>query len=83
MRSKAVTESVARQDIKELISKNWALLNGEFIGNSAFEKYLKGVALNIPRMSQCIYHHEDGYANPEKDTKDQVKSLLLDPIMLT
>jgi hypothetical protein len=82
MRSKTVTESVARQEIKEQIWKHWASLNGEVIDNSSFQKHFKNVALNISRMSQCIYHRGDGYGNPDKDTKDQVKSLLFDPIIL-
>lgn len=80
MRDKGATESVAQQEIKELIWKYWKSLNGEVINNSAFEKYFRTVAFNIPRMAQYIYRHGDGYGKPDTDTKDLVTSLLFTPI---
>ncbi|KAJ4791141.1 Terpene synthase [Rhynchospora pubera] len=84
MNDKGVTEFIARKDIKEMIWKYWTLINvqGEIIGNSDFEKYFKKVAFNVPRMAQCIYQHGDGYGNPDCETKDQINSLLFDPINL-
>ncbi|KAJ3697490.1 hypothetical protein LUZ61_001195 [Rhynchospora tenuis] len=84
MNDKGVTEFVARKEIKEMISKYWTSINvqGEIIGNSDFEKYFKKVAFNVPRMAQCIYQHGDGYAKPDRETKDQITSLLYEPIKL-
>ncbi|XP_078166179.1 monoterpene synthase 7, chloroplastic-like [Carex rostrata] len=80
MHDKRVTESVARQEIKELILKNWTLLNGELVNNYALERYFKNVALNIPRMAQRVYQYGDGYGMPGSDTKNLVTSILLQPI---
>ncbi|XP_078161726.1 monoterpene synthase 8, chloroplastic-like [Carex rostrata] len=80
MRDKGVSESVARQEIMEMILKYWTSLNSEVCGNSAFEKYLKNVALNIPRMAQRIYQYGDGYGKPGSDTKNLVTSILLESI---
>lgn len=80
MREKRVTESVARQKIKELIWKYWKSLNGEVVGNSTFEKFITNVACNISRMSQRIYQHGDGYGKPNSDTKDLVTLILLEPV---
>jgi hypothetical protein len=80
MRDKSVTESVARQEIKELILKYWTMLNGEVVGHSAFEKYINNVALNVSRMAQRIFQLGDGYGKPDSDTKDLVTSILLEPI---
>ncbi|XP_078160847.1 monoterpene synthase 8, chloroplastic-like [Carex rostrata] len=80
MRDKSVTESVARQEIMEMILKYWTSLNGEVYGNSAFEKYFKNVALNIPRMAQRVYQYGDGYGKPCTDMKNLVISILFEPI---
>ncbi|KAJ4755864.1 Terpene synthase [Rhynchospora pubera] len=83
MHHNGVTESVARKEIKEMIRKYWTLINGETLGNyCAFEKYLKNVACNMTRMAQCNYQHGDGYGKPDRETKDQITSLLFDPIKL-
>lgn len=80
MRDKNVTESVARQGIKELIWKYWRALNGEVTGNSDFEKYFRTVAFNLSRTSHLIYGHDDGYGKPDGDTKDVITSLFFTPI---
>ncbi|XP_078160848.1 monoterpene synthase 7, chloroplastic-like [Carex rostrata] len=80
MRDKSVTESVARQEITEMILKNWTSLNGKVYGNSTFEKYFKNVALNIPRMAQRFYRYGDGYGKPCSDIKNLVTSILFEPI---
>jgi (-)-alpha-terpineol synthase len=80
MRDKQVTEYVARKEIRDMILKYWKLMNSENVGNSAFQEYFRSVALNLSRMAQCIYQHGDGYAEPGKETKDRVISVLLDPI---
>lgn len=80
MRDKSATEYIARQEIKKLIRKYWTSLNGEIINNSAFGKYLRTVALNIPRMALCFYQHGDGYGKPGRDIKDLVTSLLFTPV---
>ncbi|KAJ4755862.1 Terpene synthase [Rhynchospora pubera] len=80
IREKKVTESVARQDIRDMILKYWKLMNSQNVGNSVFQEYFRNVALNISRMAQCIYLHGDGYAEPGQETKDRVMSVLLEPI---
>ncbi|XP_078159205.1 monoterpene synthase 8, chloroplastic-like isoform X1 [Carex rostrata] len=80
MRDKGVTESVARQEIKELILKYWTMLNGEVVGHSAFEKYINNVALNVSRMAHRIFQLGDGYGKPDSDTKDLITSILLEPV---
>ncbi|KAJ3697484.1 hypothetical protein LUZ61_001189 [Rhynchospora tenuis] len=80
MHHEKVSESVARQKIKDLIWKYWKLLNGEVVGNSAFHKYFRDAALDVPRMAQFLYQHGDGFANPDGETKDQVTLLFLEPV---
>ncbi|XP_078167663.1 monoterpene synthase 7, chloroplastic-like [Carex rostrata] len=80
MRDKSVTESVARQGIKELIWKNWKSLNGEVVSNSAFEKSINDVAFNIPCTAQGFYQVGDGFGKPGSHTKELVTKILLEPV---
>ncbi|KAJ4791132.1 Terpene synthase [Rhynchospora pubera] len=79
MHHKKVTESVARQKIKDLILKYWKLLNGENVGDSAFDKYFRDAVLDVPRMCQFLYQDNDRYGSPD-DTKELITLLLLKPI---
>ncbi|KAJ3697486.1 hypothetical protein LUZ61_001191 [Rhynchospora tenuis] len=80
MQQKKVTELVARQEIKNMIWKYWTKLNGEVFGCSDFHKFFRDVALDVPRISQFLYQHDDGYGKPDHETKDKVTLLLLEPI---
>ncbi|KAL0921621.1 hypothetical protein M5K25_008711 [Dendrobium thyrsiflorum] len=76
------SESVARDHIRHLIKKYWKLLNAEYISNFNLEDSFKRYALNLPRMSQCMYQHGDGYGKPICETRDRIISLLIKPIPL-
>lgn len=80
MKEKNVSESVARDHIKDLIKKYWKLLNQEIASNSNNLEPFKRVLISIPRMAQCIYQHGDGQGVPNLNTRDRVISLLIDPI---
>ena len=82
MHESGVTEAIAREHISEMVTSTWKKLNGDRIANSSFVESFKNVALNIPRMSQCIYLNGDGYGEPGEETKDQIISLLIDPVPL-
>ncbi|KAK8969356.1 hypothetical protein KSP40_PGU008473 [Platanthera guangdongensis] len=80
MKEKNVSESIARDYIKCLIKKYWTLLNHELAINSMNLDPFKRVAINIPRMAQCMYQHGDGHGVSNLRTRDIVISLLIDPI---
>ncbi|KAJ3670709.1 hypothetical protein LUZ60_008135 [Juncus effusus] len=80
MHEKGVTEFMAREKIKEMIWQYWKLVNSQVIWNSHLEEYFINVALNIPRMAQCVYQHGDGYGAPNEVTKNRVVSVLFEPI---
>ena len=82
MHENGVTEAIACEQISEMVTSTWKKLNGDRIANSSFVKSFKKVALNIPRMSQCIYQNGDGYGEPGGKTKDQIFFLLIDSIPL-
>nr|WKC16863.1 terpene synthase 2 [Freesia hybrid cultivar] len=82
MKQNRVSEEVAREKIKEMIVSTWEKLNGDLIATSSVVESFQSVALNFPRMAQCIYQYGDGYGDPTQKTKDQIVSLLIQPVSL-
>nr|WHU05662.1 terpene synthase TPS15 [Freesia refracta] len=82
MKQNGVSEEVARENIREMIVSTWKKLNGDLIATSSAVESFQSVALNLPRMAQCIYQYGDGYGEPRHKTKDQIISLLIEPFFL-
>lgn len=76
----AVSEDVARRQMKELIKANWRCVNGDRGAMSSFEEYMKRMAINMIRTFQFFYQDEDRYGKADGETKNQVMSLLINPI---
>ncbi|KAH7666194.1 Terpenoid cyclases/protein prenyltransferase alpha-alpha toroid protein [Dioscorea alata] len=83
MYEKGVSETIAREYVKDLIRETWKELNTNFYTmSSPFDVSFKNLAMDIARMTQCIYEYGDGYGLPENETKDRALSLLIKPISL-
>ena len=80
MHESGASEEEARQHIKFLIGETWKQMNQDRITNSSFCKAFIEIATNMGRMSQCMYQHGDGHGVPDRETKDRVLSLLINPI---
>ncbi|CAL9151099.1 monoterpene synthase 8, chloroplastic-like [Musa acuminata AAA Group] len=80
MLESGVPETAARKKIRELIKANWRGINGD--RSSSYGEIFKTVAVGLPRMSQFIYQHGDGYSAPDGETKKQIVSLLFEPLQL-
>ncbi|CAD5189752.1 unnamed protein product [Musa acuminata subsp. malaccensis] len=81
MLESGVPETAARKKIRELIKANWRGINGD--RSSSYGEIFKTVAVGLPRMSQFIYQHGDGYSAPDGETKKQIMSLLFEPLQLS
>uniref|UniRef100_A0A6I9QJY5 Terpene synthase 10 n=1 Tax=Elaeis guineensis var. tenera TaxID=51953 RepID=A0A6I9QJY5_ELAGV len=82
MHDEGVSESVAREHIRDMIDAFWKELNGARFDNSPFEESFIVTAMNVARMVECMYQYGDGHTMPGHETKDRVKLLLIDPIQL-
>ncbi|CAD5173339.1 unnamed protein product [Musa acuminata subsp. malaccensis] len=82
MHETGVSEDAARGHIRGLIKGNWRTINGDRSFTSPFEENLKMMAINIPRMAQCIYQYGDGYGKPDGVIEDRIRSLLIEPILM-
>ncbi|KAM0944079.1 putative (-)-alpha-terpineol synthase [Dioscorea sansibarensis] len=83
MHEKGVSETIAREYIKDLIRETWKELNTNiFTMSSPLDVCFSNLAMDIARTAHCIYEHGDGYGVPKNETKDRVMKLLIKPISL-
>ncbi|CAH8357507.1 unnamed protein product [Eruca vesicaria subsp. sativa] len=79
------SEEKARMHVRQMINNIWDELNYEKIENrqSLISQDFVESAMNLARMSQCMYQHGDGHGSPEKSKiVDHIMSLLFNPIPL-
>nr|AIS39008.1 terpene synthase 7 [Salvia miltiorrhiza] len=72
------SEEDARKHIKHLIETALKRMNKEIL----MEKPLKNfghIAMNLGRISLCMYQHGDGFGLPHSETKRNLVSLLVQP----
>ncbi|KAE9448209.1 hypothetical protein C3L33_19901, partial [Rhododendron williamsianum] len=80
MHETGASEEDAQEHIKYLIRETWKKMNEDRFEDSAFSQTLVEIAMNLARMSQCMYQYGDGHAAQGWDTKDRVLSLLVNSI---
>ncbi|CAH8368853.1 unnamed protein product [Eruca vesicaria subsp. sativa] len=84
MHETGASEEEARAHVQQMISETWNEMNYETKTakhSSSFSRAFVNAALNLARMSQCMYQHGDGHGFPDKaKTVDRVMSLLVNPI---
>ncbi|XP_031472856.2 (-)-alpha-terpineol synthase [Nymphaea colorata] len=86
MNEARVAEEQARQHIRNLLRDAWRRLNRELLSaqqqqqQTAFSRSFMNVALNIARVSQCMYDYEDGVGVLEHESMDRIYSLIAEPI---
>ncbi|XP_010502465.1 PREDICTED: 1,8-cineole synthase 1, chloroplastic isoform X2 [Camelina sativa] len=84
MHETGASEEEAREHVQQMISDTWDDMNNETKpARSSFSRGFVEAAMNLARMSQCMYQYGDGHGCPNKaKTVDRVQSLLVDPIPL-
>ncbi|KAH9660142.1 TPS27 [Citrus sinensis] len=83
MHEAGVSEREAREHIHDLIAQTWMKMNRDRFGNPHFvSDVFVGIAMNLARMSQCMYQFGDGHGHGVQEiTKARVLSLIVDPIV--
>ncbi|KAA8536404.1 hypothetical protein F0562_028882 [Nyssa sinensis] len=79
MHETSASEENAREHIRFLISETWKKMNEDRVAESPFSETFIGIAINLARMAQCMYQHGDGHGVQDRETKDRVLSLLVEP----
>ncbi|KAH9621855.1 hypothetical protein KSS87_020823 [Heliosperma pusillum] len=77
------TEEMAWLHVKKMISDTWKKINKELLNNSPEKQTCVNLIVNRARVCQFIYREGDGFSVPNKDTRKQIKGLLIEPIQLS
>ncbi|KAF8409454.1 hypothetical protein HHK36_005530 [Tetracentron sinense] len=83
MHENGASEEAARLYIMGLISDTWKKMNADRVSDSLFAQTFIETTVNLGRMAQCMYQHGDGHGVQDRETKDRVLSLLVEPIPLS
>ncbi|KAF8409447.1 hypothetical protein HHK36_005523 [Tetracentron sinense] len=83
MNETSASEEKAREHIRGLISDTWKKMNEDRVADSPFSQTFIGIAMNLARMAQCMYQYGDGHGIQDRETKDRVLALLVEPIPLS
>ncbi|KAF9600972.1 hypothetical protein IFM89_014678 [Coptis chinensis] len=81
MHETGVSEEVACEYIRHMIGNLWKKMNKDPLDDSFFSQTYIEAVVNLARMAQCMYQYGDGHGVPDRETKDRVLSLLVEPIM--
>ncbi|KAF5746034.1 terpene synthase 9 [Tripterygium wilfordii] len=79
MIERGMSREEAEEQIKDLISQSWKMLNEES-AKSYLPKSMVKICLNMARTAQCIFQYGDGIGTSTGVTKDLLTSLILKPI---
>nr|VDD58288.1 unnamed protein product [Brassica oleracea] len=85
MNETGASEEKSRAYVEDMISNTWNEMNNEIISHdsSLLPRGFVEAAINLARMSQCMYQYGDGHGSPEKaKTVDRILSTLVNPIPL-
>lgn len=82
MHEHGVAEEVARREVRRLISETWKKLNKQVADCGPSLKSLATIAINLAKISHCTYQKGDGIGAPDKEKKNQIKSMFIEPIAM-
>ncbi|KAI9177382.1 hypothetical protein LWI28_014491 [Acer negundo] len=85
MRETGVSEEVAREHIRTLIDETWMKMNKDVVVDDdghPFAEPFGETAINLARIAHCTYQYGDGHGAPDVRAKQNVFSLLIEPISL-
>ncbi|XP_042509272.1 alpha-farnesene synthase-like [Macadamia integrifolia] len=83
MREAKVSEEIAREHIKGMIVNSWKKINEKCISHSShLPPMFLNLTYNIARVTHFFYQYEDGFGVQDRETRNNVLSLLVQPIEL-
>ncbi|KAI3892507.1 hypothetical protein MKX03_018068 [Papaver bracteatum] len=81
MHETGVSEAIAREHIKYLISASWTKMNTSLSSSrGVFPSSFINIIQNIARTAQYIYQYGDGHGIPHREAKDRIMSIIVKPI---
>ncbi|MED6108163.1 hypothetical protein PIB30_020936 [Stylosanthes scabra] len=79
MNESGVSEAKAQEHIKSMINTTWKKMNKE-AQNSSLPPIFIEIAVNLARMSMCMYHDRDAHTVQDPQIKRCISSLIFHPI---
>ncbi|MCL7040336.1 hypothetical protein MKW94_007351 [Papaver nudicaule] len=81
MHETGASESIARQHVQHLISDAWEKMNTSLSASrGVFPSSFINIIQNIGRMGQYMYQYGDGYGTSNRESKDRIMSIIVNPI---
>ncbi|XP_031394485.1 terpene synthase 10-like [Punica granatum] len=80
MNETGCSEEAARDHIKDLIRETWKNLNEDMADHYPLSETFVGACLDLARASQCFYQYGDGHGIPDRETKEHLNSVLIQPV---
>ncbi|XP_023733486.1 (E)-beta-ocimene synthase, chloroplastic [Lactuca sativa] len=81
MQESGACEKVARKYIKTLIDQAWReMIKARVACSQELTDPFIDMAINLARISHCVYQYGDGHGAPDARAKERVLSVILDPI---
>nr|QCF60507.1 sabinene synthase [Salvia dorisiana] len=81
MKETGCSEEDARKHIKQLIDTALKRMNKEILMENPIKNFGQ-TAMNLGRISLCMYQHGDGFGLPYSETKKNLMSLLVQPFSM-
>ncbi|KAL2328320.1 hypothetical protein Fmac_021747 [Flemingia macrophylla] len=80
MRESGTSEEDAYKHIHDLLNETWKKMNKDGVTQSPFPKPFVEMAINLARISHCIYQNGDAHGAPDDKAKNRVRSLIIEPM---
>ncbi|KAL0423886.1 UNVERIFIED_CONTAM: Isoprene synthase, chloroplastic [Sesamum radiatum] len=74
------TEEVARAYVRNLIHKNWKMLNKAVVHDSIFDNFFPEIAITLAQTALCQYQHGDAHSSPDDHSRNKMLSVISEPI---
>lgn len=80
MQEHDTNEEESREAVRDLIVETWKKMNKDAYDRCRLPRSFTNSAMNLGRISHCLYQNGDGISAPNQEKECQVKSLFLEPI---
>ncbi|KAK2990982.1 hypothetical protein RJ640_005464 [Escallonia rubra] len=80
MKEANVSEEVARDHIRSIIMQTWKNVSNQFLIQPPSLQPFAKCTVNIARVAQFIYQNGDGFGVQDRETRDHVLSMLIEPL---
>ncbi|KAL0331206.1 UNVERIFIED_CONTAM: Isoprene synthase, chloroplastic, partial [Sesamum angustifolium] len=70
------TEEVARAYVRNLIHKNWKMLNKAVVHDSIFDNFFPEIAITLAQTALCQYQHGDAHSSPDDHSRNKMLSVI-------